>query len=447
MEKVFFSFFVALGTTMFVFGNAHAQGANEMPPQIHHPPESIPLEIPLRGMIKNNDDGTPVAYALIAAWSKRGKSFHLQARQDGTFEMLLARNDIWHISVVKDLNNFSYASSEIIIDTYVSLSLQEMRRDVLLVKARVPLPPPVRVVEPVAEQIFARLADGASVLIPPNAAISLGEGPFAAYVDLESKVSAEITATIEIPPPPKARIIGNVYDMVLKNESGQVIREFQQPITVILPYRDEEIAAQHVDEGGLFPSFFDEAKGMWITIDDFSIDTLKNRITTRVMHLTRFAIVVAADITSPAPPTRIEVNVVKNGVELTWQSPVRDFHHAKIYRSEQRGELGEIIANEVFAEKFIDEKVNNRVIYYYIVRAVDLAGNESANKDQIAIQTSITSKALPIPSVFPVTTTPTILSETPLTSPETTLSPPIPRQKLPGFFPRLWHKIALFFRL
>jgi len=116
-------------------------------------------------------------------------------------------------------------------------------------------------------------------------------------------------------------------------------------------------------------------------------------VTASVDHFTRFAIVAAADITPPDAPTQTAAVALGEGkVKLTWKNPSRDFDHAKIYRSEAKGELGKIAAAEVLTSSFIDEiGLKGGTVYYYTVRAVDAAGNESANVDQASVEVKGTS--------------------------------------------------------
>jgi peptidoglycan hydrolase-like protein with peptidoglycan-binding domain len=70
---------------------------------------------------------------------------------------------------------------------------------------------------------------------------------------------------------------------------------------------------------------------------------------------------------------------------VSWVSPVRDFDHVKVYRSTARGTLGELAANDIKASELKDANgLVDGTTYYYTVRAVDPAGNESANTNQIS---------------------------------------------------------------
>ncbi len=73
-----------------------------------------------------------------------------------------------------------------------------------------------------------------------------------------------------------------------------------------------------------------------------------------------------------------------NTLRISWENPISDFHHAKIYRSVQEGDLGKIVFNDVFTTSQKDSGLEKGEEYFYTVRAVDPAGNESTNTDQVS---------------------------------------------------------------
>lgn len=304
----------------------------------------------------------------------------------------------------------------------------------------------ISVVKPVTEAILASLEDGASVFVPPNATISIGEGPFAAYVDPDSKVAVDIKKGVEAPHLRGVRLVGSVYDISLKNEEGRLVKELQQDIVLTLPYKDDDLFRKGLREEDIFPSFFSEEKSEWVRIDNYSIDRDKNIAVAKIRHFTRFAIVAAADITPPQVPAEIGVTVLESGkIKLSWKNPARYLSHIKIYRSEKEKILGNVIAREVLTKEFIDEKVTAGVDYFYTVRAVDPAGNESLNTSQVSSRTTNT------PSGQKITAVSEEPSKVNIVSPQSSFSPgsgdglarPLPEPK--GFFSKLWRKILLFF--
>lgn len=89
---------------------------------------------------------------------------------------------------------------------------------------------------------------------------------------------------------------------------------------------------------------------------------------------------VAHDFYPPLSPTSVKVSNGdnSNSASISWQNPSdKDFSFIRIYRSYVKGEVGELIANEVKAESFVDSNLVLGRTYYYILTAVDTTGNES----------------------------------------------------------------------
>lgn len=90
-------------------------------------------------------------------------------------------------------------------------------------------------------------------------------------------------------------------------------------------------------------------------------------------------------ITLDAPPSKpANIDVAQNGVKgellISWSNPSdADFNHIHIYRSTASGALGTLIADNVTGIKYTDTGLASLTTYYYTVRAVDTAGNESTN--------------------------------------------------------------------
>lgn len=405
----------------------------------------------LKGEVKTVER-IPVAGALISAWSDKGGSATVKTGPDGTFVLVLDTRDRWHIGAAKDIEGFPYKSSEIVVDfadirpNQVKLIITKIRKEPLIAL--------VRVVGTAAEEIIAQVPDGALVRIPENATISVGEGPFAAYVDPESKVSVEITPTSEAPSRFNAHVVGLAYDIVFKNEEGKTIKELQREFEVALPYRDEYLVNQGIDENNLRPAFFDEERGIWMNIPAYTIDFDRNLVWARLKHLTRFAIVSAADIVPPLAPEEIKGTALGQGrIKLTWQNPKRDFAYVKIYRSLKPGSMGSILSAEVAQEEFIDEETNPNTLYYYTIHAVDPAGNESLNKNQVSVQVvgfllykktaEKTKESYSETKILPLAPV-----ESPVLSPIPPSIPPSEKTNSvsQGFFSRIWQAIFSLLR-
>jgi hypothetical protein len=281
-------------------------------------------------------------------------------------------NSRWHIGAGKEINASPYKAPEIIVE----VKDQTVTVEIILAKEGVvPLPPTVETTREVTQTIVAQAQDGAGVILPPATAVTSG------------KIEVVIKPTIEAPSQPAAKVVSTVYDISIKDQAGRNITELQGEAEITLPYNEEKIKKQGLTEDSLIPSYFDETAGAWVKIDNYTVDKEKNVIIARVKHLTRFAIVAAADTTPPDAPTNVKTAKSRAGeIVITWTNPTTDFSHAKIYRSTVKGMIGSLIANDLFATQYKDKDLKGTagVTYYYLVRAVDAAGNESNNLEQVS---------------------------------------------------------------
>ncbi|MDP2650144.1 MAG: peptidoglycan-binding protein, partial [bacterium] len=331
-------------------------------------------------------DGARVP-AFIWAWSEKGGSAETRSSSDGSFSLSLSVNNRWHIGAGKELNSFPYKSSEIIVDTSFALPKVEL---VLEPFGTASLPNPVAVSQPATEQIVVRSTDGAQVTIPPSAAA------------LSGTVNVEIKTTVEAPSQAASKVVSTVYDVQVKNAAGTNITTLQKETEIVIPYDPEELKKQGVTEDTVVPSFFDEGSGSWVKVDNYTIDKTRKVFVLRVKHLTRFALVAPADATPPNAPTNAAAKTGGSGeTVVSWTNPTSDFGNAKVYRSLVVRELGKVVFNSV-ASIFSDKDgLVDGTIYYYTVRAVDPAGNESANVNQVAVTAKGTSAASKVSTLPP----------------------------------------------
>src|SRR3989344_5942379 len=343
--------------------------------------------IELRGMARR-DDGTPIG-AFVWAWSEDGRTVEVRAAANGAFTLLALPNSRWHIGAGWETDGVPYRAKEIVLSVSASPLLFEL---VLEKIDRAELPPPVSVSQSSSAQIVVQTQDGARVTIPPSSS------------SVSGTLAVAVEPTVEAPSQPLARVIGTAYDITVRDASGKNITTFSKEIEIILPYSDAELKDQGIAESTVSPSYYDEKTGLWVRVDDFTVDTKSNVVIARVRHLTRFAIVAAADIVPPPVPIDVAGSALGSGkVRLTWKNPTNDFDHAKIYRSESAGALGKILISEVKGQAYMDEDVVNAVLYFYTIRAVDPAGNETSNMNQVSVRAIGTSQksATGTPPVIP----------------------------------------------
>jgi hypothetical protein len=317
------------------------------------------------------EDATAADGATVWAWSQEGESRTALAGSDGSFSFPLSAKSHWHIGASKQVDRMPYKSTEL------SFAAEEVPATVMLVVVPdgPPLPKAETIVQKQTQIADVAVSDGARVVIPANAAPISSSG----------SLSVTVAPTIEAAPQASTQILGNAYDITVHDSKGAAIHTFSKPIEVVIPYDPKVLQAEGATEKILRPSYFDETSGAWIAVDDFFVDTVKHVVVLHVQHLTRFAIVSAADVTPPSAPTRVLALAEGVNVRLRWQNPVNDFDHAKIYRSAASNDLGSVIASDVDAATYADSGTTAGTRYYYTVRSVDPAGNESMNTNQTAI--------------------------------------------------------------
>lgn len=316
--------------------------------------------------------GQAAAGALISIWASSNSTAQVNAGSNGEFSFQVARNSTWRLSASKTNGNIGYRSNDITVQvenqtvTGVEISLVQLPSE---------LPPSTTTQRTTIERITTTLTNGTTIDIPPST------------ISVSGNVTLSVMPTVEVHEYSTNQVVGLAYDIVLKDQVGAEIKTFATPIDIIFPYDDTTLVAAGVTVENLTPSYYDEALKQWVTITNFTVDRINKRIVAKVSHLTRFALIAAADVTPPASPIAVTAKKVGANVILTWTPPANDFRHAKIYRSSEAGKLGTVLFAEVAGNSQTDTTTNG-TIYYYVVRAVDPAGNESANTNQVTFSSS-----------------------------------------------------------
>lgn len=317
--------------------------------------------------------------AFVYAWGDNGERESVVSSFDGSFMLSLSKDTVWHIGATKDEDRKGYKTTEILINPKTF----EGKADLLFIKEEAEvLPRAVSSKRDGKESITLKAEDGAAFNLPSN---TLASG----------QVNVEIKPTVEALPQKAQEVVSTVYDITIKNTQGAPVTSFTQEAEIIIPYDENELKAQGVAVDDVIPSYFDEKLGTWISVSKFTVNKEKKQFILKVDHLTRFALIAQADVTPPTSPTNIVSDfTTPEEVTLSWVNPSTDFHHAKVYRSSKKGELGSVVATEVLSNSFKDlSQFIKDTTYYYTVRAVDRAGNESSEIKQVALTAQATSLA------------------------------------------------------
>ncbi|MBI2474313.1 MAG: peptidoglycan-binding protein [Candidatus Taylorbacteria bacterium] len=328
---------------------------------------------------KTTKDKVLLGDVSVFAWSDDGGVAESRSNSEGFYAFRLKRNTKWHLSAGKIIENRPYKSDEQILD----ITDQSLVREVAMHAENVILPSPESVTKAATEHIVTQTTDGARMSIFPSAVSA-------------PSVTVEVRPTIEAPSQAGAQVVSTVYDITVKDQAGKEVTNLASSAEITLPYSESDLKDNGIGEDDIAPSYFDKKTGSWVRLADFMIDKVNNRTIAKVSHLTRFAIVAPADVTPPSGPTRVTFAKAAGGRnQLAWTNPAKDFDHSKIYRSTLRGTLGDIIVPETAETSYVDVNATSGKIYYYTVRSVDPAGNESVNTEQVSgVGNSVVAAAL-----------------------------------------------------
>lgn len=308
--------------------------------------------------------------AFVYAWSEKGGFIQTRSDAEGAYGLPVNPDSHWHIGARKELDGYGYTSSEFT----VKVTTTSVNMDLLLSRgSQTPLSSPVTVSERSDHPVAAETSDGAKITVPENVS-GMATGT----------INIEVRPTVEAPSQAATKVVGTVYDINIKDDDGNLVSSLSKDVEIVLPYTSEDLKDLGIAEDNLMPSYFDESTGAWVKVNNFIIDKKNKKVILRVSHLTRFALVASADTTAPAAPTRVAVKAGNTGLVVSWVNPATDFDHVKVYRSVEGGKLGAILNAEVRDTSIIDATTKPGVRYYYAVRAVDPAGNESTNIAQVS---------------------------------------------------------------
>lgn len=313
-------------------------------------------------------NGSPAAGSLVSIWAANATAYTVTG-SNGEFSFQVFRNTTWRLSVAKTLGALGYKSNGITV-AVGNTDVSDVNISLAPISVSIPLPATIQ--KPVSERITTTLTNGATVDIP------------ASSISASGNVTLNVQPTIEVHEYATSQVIGIAYDIVIKDQAGAEVKTFVQPINLTFPYDDSTLVSLSVSADSLVPSYYDESMRKWVPLTSFTIDKVNKRIVAKVNHLTRFALIAAADVTAPASPTLITATRTATGVLIRWANPASDFRHAKIYRSTESGKLGTVVFAEVSGTSQVDAAAPAGTLYY-VVRAVDPAGNESANTNQVAV--------------------------------------------------------------
>jgi hypothetical protein len=255
------------------------------------------------------ENGTAVD-AFVWGWSESGESVSMRALPDGSFKFKVKPATVWHLGAAKELNGIPYSFNDLI----VKVEDTNLQANLTLAKLQNSLAAPITQSANSTTAIVAKTDDGAAVTVPANSETKSGV------------YTLEIKPTIEAPTQPSKIPISTIYDVSLRDSSGNKVTNFSSALEVRIPYDKANITSLGLEEKSLNPHYYDEQADVWVPISDYSVDTTNKVVIARVNHLTRFAIVMPADITPPSPPAEWQSIILSTlAVQLSWKKSSKRF--------------------------------------------------------------------------------------------------------------------------
>ncbi|MBI4023287.1 fibronectin type III domain-containing protein [Candidatus Berkelbacteria bacterium] len=195
--------------------------------------------------------------------------------------------------------------------------------------------------------------------------------------------------------------VGTGVSLDITDANGNAITSFTTPAPGLLTYKDEEVP-KGVDEKNLKPMYFDEQTQNWVALQGGAVDTVANTVSFTTTHATDFAVVAAADTTAAAAPTSVKATDKTTGgaVTLSWTNPTdSDFAKVNIYQSTAEGTVGDKVATTTSKDttSYDLTGLTDGTKYFFTVRSLDTADNESTNTDQVSATPTKAAAAKTLP--------------------------------------------------
>lgn len=326
--------------------------------------------VKIKGKVLVNNQ--PVKEASVYLGSDKEGIFNTKTDGEGNFIFEISPHQKFYLQAQKVIGDILYMSplQEKEVgqeDLYLNLNLEKLSDKPLFKETEIKLLP--------QEKKEIVLEDKTKIEIPEFT------------VSQAQELNIEIKPVTEIPPQKNVSLLSNVYEIQIFDEKNQEIKKLDKEIKIEIPYNQEFLKQKNIKENDLKIAYFDENKKIWIPLEKSFVDTQRKVVVGFISHLTKFAIIAFADIVPPQPPTNIKLRRLSGlGVQISWQNPDDDdFRHINIYRSEKKNIIGELILEGATTTSFIDKNVQIGKTYYYLLKAVDYAGNISLNTNQHSI--------------------------------------------------------------
>lgn len=314
-------------------------------------------------------DGKKVS-SFVWAWGELGGYTETRSDINGFYLLNISKNNRWHVVSSLELGGLFYKSADLIIEVQEA---DIVMPDVVLLGIS-PLAQAIEKIVEATKPQSLELTDGAKIILPANSLATSGTP------------NITLKPVVEAPSFGLTSVVGSSYEVEAKDSLGQNISNLNSEITITIPYKEDDLTAKGLKSEDLSLSFLDETVNVWKPLEKQVVDKASKTVSGVTNHLTRFALIAPADTTPPLAPSSPQATLFSDKtVKLSWLNPKSDFSQVRIYRSEKAAEIGSLVFNNITDESVIDTKTTEGKVYYYTIKSVDSAGNESKNTEQITI--------------------------------------------------------------
>ncbi len=227
--------------------------------------------------------------ALVRARSEDGATVHALAGEDGAYTLRLRSGMQWTLQAVSSDDDMFLRSAELTITPAASSTPQPV--DDLELVAAAPIPESRAFIFEADEPHIFTMSDDSEVQAPAGAFAPTG------------------TIALTVRPLPELETVGDVkpvsfgYRLHAYDSDRRPITQFLQPVTLVIPYTNDQLAALGITADQLVPSYWDEASASWKAVDNVVVtpDGDGGTVNITVEHFTDFALLGSSSSTVYLP--------------------------------------------------------------------------------------------------------------------------------------------------
>lgn len=229
------------------------------------------------GQVQYNNQGYP---ALVQARSSDGAVVAIRTQLDGSFVLGLKADLSWTLQAVGSDGNVFLRSNALTLTPAAAQQPVALNAPLILAPAAV-LPESQAFVFAAAEDQIFTMSDGSQVQAPA--------GAFAA----EGQVALTVRPLPELVAVGTVRPVSFGYRLHAFDAERRPITHFLRPITLVIPFSAEQLAALGISVEQLVPAYWDEASASWKPVEQVAVvrdSTGGGTVHITVDHFTDFAL-------------------------------------------------------------------------------------------------------------------------------------------------------------